>query len=124
MSKFNLLIKPIEWWTSVLALVLVIFMSLFAFVARRPLCIDSRTVEKIDVQISSDKQVSIFRCSTLRRVDYHPRVVKIINEINRRLPILERSLVLLGNFQRDIQMNIVLDSIDDARVKTRSGLIS
>lgn len=124
MSKFNLLIKPIEWWTSVLALVLVIFMSLFAFVARRPLCIDSRTVEKIDVQISSDKQVSIFRCSTLRRVDYHPRVVKIINEINRRLPILERSLVLLGNFQKDIQINIVLDSIDDARVKTRSGLIS
>lgn len=99
-------LRNMQLWTGILVATLMIFIVVFAYLARRPLCIDSKLVERIDSQ--SGSQVSTaFRCSLHKHVPYDSTLANLMKDLDRDLHRLERYFEWLGPLQKRISLIIV-----------------
>lgn len=97
--------KNLQWWTGVVLVCLMGSLVLFAFVARRPLCIDSKIVDKID-SVSGEHSASAFRCGLHRHVDYDEILANRTRDLGRRLQKLERLFDWMGALKSRINIKI------------------
>lgn len=77
-------------------------------VTKKPLCIDSKVVERIDM-IDGEKAETIFRCSIHRHVPYSPYFVEKLKTLTERVQTAERLLESIEPFNQRVQVAIVLD---------------
>lgn len=100
--------KSIHWWMTTLVMAFVVLLSIFSFIARKPLCIDSKIVEKIDVEFSGQEpeEKSVYRCGYYKRVEFHPELIEIVKEINRRVGAFEKSIEVLGGFKNRLTIRV------------------
>jgi hypothetical protein len=72
-------------------LLILFFASLatLVLVVKKPLCIDSKIVEKID-RVASEGTSSVWRCSLNQSVPYDEKFVQELPDLSRRLAALER----------------------------------
>ncbi len=95
-----------QWWTGALLFTLVLFLVVFAYLARKPLCIDSKLVEKIDSVSSAGTSVA-YRCSLRRHVEFDPLLAAQSRDLNRKFQKLERFFDLVGPLQSRITLTII-----------------
>lgn len=102
--------KSIHWWMTALTTVFVVLLSVFSFIARKPLCIDSKVVDRIDIQLQSQRELSVYRCGYYKRVEFNPLAIELTKEINAKLNTFERSLEILGGLKNRIVIKISEES--------------
>lgn len=73
---------------------------------RRPLCIDSRLVERID-RISIATTERIWRCGLNEETSYSPWVAQNLNWISSQVSQVERALSLMGQPFRPLRLTVV-----------------
>lgn len=103
-------IKNYQLWVRGVLISLAASLVVFSFVSRKPLCIDSKVVERIDIVSSGSTQATAYRCSQLRHVDFNSDLSIAIQDLSKKLPKLEKYVDLLGPLVGKIQ--IVLNSGD------------
>jgi hypothetical protein len=108
--------KNLQWWTGAAIVVLTLSLVAFAFVARKPLCIDSKLVEKIDI-ISERGIATAFRCGQHRHVPYDENLAKLTKRSGQRLQSLERFLDWLGPLKFQIHMTVIVGSSEVFRIQ-------
>ncbi|PIS11902.1 MAG: hypothetical protein COT73_01375 [Bdellovibrio sp. CG10_big_fil_rev_8_21_14_0_10_47_8] len=96
-------LRGLQGWTSVLLVLLTGSLVIFAYVARKPLCIDSRIVERID-SISDRGTVTAFRCGLHRQVDFDEVLASESRSLSHRLQILERFFDLIGPLDKRVSI--------------------
>ncbi len=77
----------------------------FAFVARKPLCIESKLVERID-SVSSKGTSIAYRCGLHRHVDYDQILANQTRDLGRRLQKLEKVLEWVKPLQSRVSLTI------------------
>ena len=111
-------IKNYQLWMRGVLFSLAASLVVFSFVSRKPLCIDSKVVERIDIVSSGSLQnpftteplATAYRCSQLRHVDFNSDLSIAIQNLSKKLPKLEKYVELLGPLVG--KMQIVLNSGD------------
>jgi len=98
--------RNMHWWTGLLVLTFTGFLVVFAFVARRPLCIDSKLVERID-SVSSQGTATAFRCGLHRHVDYDQILAGQTRDLGRRLQQLEKILDWLKPLRSRVNLTVI-----------------
>lgn len=76
------------------------------FLARRPLCIDSSVVERIDMVRSEDSEF-LLRCGSAKSSAYPAQLARLLPELQRRILRVESALERLGPFQRALRIVIL-----------------
>ncbi len=91
----------------------VFFVSVATFVSlnKRPLCIDSKIVEKID-RVSIDGTFSVWRCSLNRSVPYDEKFQQYLPEISRHLSTMERFFDEAGGLSHKVEI-VWLDGMNE-----------
>ncbi len=85
-----------RWWTPLsIALILLSFIA-FGFLSRRPLCIDSKFVEKIDRVSESGQTATVYRCGLHRAVPYDEEWSQSVIPLSRRIQSVEKFLESLA----------------------------
>ena len=97
-----------QWWTGALLFLFMFIVVAFAFVSRKPLCIDSRIVEKID-RTSTDGVAEAYRCALYRHVPFDPNLAEWTHDLGHRLQKLERDLEWLGGLHQKVTISIRSD---------------
>ncbi len=77
----------------------------FAFVARKPLCVDSNLVDRID-RIDEKSPSSMFRCGLHRHVPYDEKFAEESPLLSRRLRTLESFFSWAGPLHRGINLTV------------------
>jgi hypothetical protein len=98
--------QSLQWWTGALMFTLVLSLVLFAYVARKPLCIDSKLVERID-SVSGTGTASAYRCGLRKHVDFDPILASQARDFSRKFQKLERFFDLLGPLKSRINLTII-----------------
>jgi hypothetical protein len=75
-------------WFPVSLFALCVIVVAFAYVTRKPLCIDSKLVERFD-RLSDSQTVSMYRCGLFRHVKFDPKLAADAKTISPRLQRLE-----------------------------------
>lgn len=109
-------LRNIQWWTGTLLVTLMGSIVLFAYVARRPLCIDSKIVERID-SISKKGTATAYRCALHRHVQYDEALAQQKTELSRRLQKLGRFFDLVGPLNSKINLTVIRGSQDLYRIQ-------
>lgn len=86
-----------------LAILLVGLTVVFSFIARKPLCIDSKLVDKVDI-VSDSKTVSAYRCGVYRRVEFDPQLAEITKSLGPRMLKMERAFEMLNPLKSKITL--------------------
>lgn len=106
----------VQFWISLSLGFLMVFVVIFAFIARKPLCIDSRIVERID-SISSEGTASAYRCGLHKHVDYNEKLALEIKDLGRRLQVLEKYFEWMGGLQSRVSLTVINDSNNFYRIQ-------
>ena len=99
----------LQMWTGSLIVVFCVAVIAFAYVSRRPLCIDSKLVEKID-RVTESGTHTAYRCALRKHVPYDGKLKKITRNFGQRLVPVERFLEYLGNFHGRISLTLLKSS--------------
>lgn len=97
--------KDLQWWTGVTLVCLLCSLVLFAFVARKPLCIDSKVVERID-SVSERGAGTAFRCGLHRHVDFDETIASVSRDLSKRLQKVEKFLDWIGPLKAKINITL------------------
>jgi len=81
-----------QWIMGFLIVLLVIDLSLLAFINRKPLCFESTLVEEVEWISSDDKKTSLFNCNTKNKIPIETVFIEKHDEIQKRLSQLENLL--------------------------------
>lgn len=100
--------RSIHRWTLIAAVTLLLSTVVFAFVARKPLCIDSKVVEKVD-SVKDGKIATAYRCGLHRHVEYEQTIAENSRDLGRRLQKLERFFDWLGALDSKVYLTINSD---------------
>jgi hypothetical protein len=95
--------------TAFLIVVFCATLVLFAYLSRRPLCIDSKLVEKIDRVVESGTHTA-YRCSLRKHVAYDGGLNNITQEYAQRLAPVERFIEYLGGFRGRLTITLMKSS--------------
>ncbi len=79
------------------------------YLNRKPYCIDSRSVEKIDIYTLGETKQSVYKCSKDITVHPSPFILKNMDEIQSRVQSVERFLKMLGHQPEKIQISVLRD---------------
>jgi hypothetical protein len=112
-----------HWWTSLLVLTFTCFLVVFAYVARRPLCIDSKLVEKID-SVSTQGMATAYRCGMHRHVEYDQILANQTRDLGRRLQKLEKILDWLKPLQNRVNLTVIEGEGQHYRIRDHEIFIS
>ncbi len=85
---------------------LALFLVLFAYLVRKPLCIDSKLVERID-SLSPSGSSSAYRCGLRRHVDFDPVLASQARELSRKFQKFERFFDLLGPLKSRVNLTVI-----------------
>lgn len=102
-------IRNLQWWTGVLLFTLMVLIVVFAYLARKPLCIDSKLVERID-RISEKGTSTAFRCNRRKHVPFDQELAVQVQDLGKRLQTLERYFEWLGPMRSRINLTIIAGS--------------
>lgn len=91
--------------TTALIFVLCSALIAFAYIARKPLCIDSKVVEKID-RVTVEVAAEAYRCGLGRHVSYDESLALKLPDLGRRLAQLERFFDDLSSIQQRVHISI------------------
>jgi hypothetical protein len=116
-------LRNLHWWTGAVLFTLMISVVLFAYVARRPLCIDSKLVESID-SVSNSGTATAYRCALRRHVPYDETLAQQISELGPRLQSLERLIDWLGPLQNRVNLTILNGAGETYRIQGQEVFIS
>lgn len=92
-------------WTIISISFLCIALVAFAFVARKPLCIDSILVERID-RVSEDGSATAFRCGLRRHVPFDQFLFEKQLSFSKRLQTLERVFEWVGELNSKVHITV------------------
>lgn len=96
-------------WLNIISFVCFGILSLtLIHLNQRPLCIDSKLVERVDIFLG-DRVDRIYRCQYQKDVPYSPEFVKIENNLEGRLLALERFFGVIGELERKPTLHIQHD---------------
>lgn len=110
--------KDLQWWTGFTLICLLCSLVLFAFVARKPLCIDSKLVERID-SISEKGTATAFRCGMHRHVDYDETIASVNRQLSKRLQKVEKFLEWIGPLKSRINITLISGKGSTYRLQNR-----
>jgi hypothetical protein len=86
--------------------------ALFAWIllaSRRPLCIDSRLVDKIDI-ITAKGSETVYACHMRKSVAFSPYLNEMLPYIKNRIHDVESALKAVGPLQQPVQIEIQLNN--------------
>ncbi|GIL17547.1 MAG: hypothetical protein BroJett040_12980 [Oligoflexia bacterium] len=92
--------------TSALIFVLCSALIAFAYIARKPLCIDSKIVEKID-RVSVEATSEAYRCGLGHHVPFDEKLYSILPDLARRLSHFERLFEDVSPLKYRIQISLL-----------------
>ena len=115
-----------RWLFSLSAGLFVVLMGLMVS-SKRPQCIDSRTVEKIDI-VQFDKTEVIYKCSSFKKVPYSSYFDLEINRLESRIEGVSVFIRSIDRFDRPISIRInetqpVVFKIEDHQLEIGSQLL-
>lgn len=108
--------RSLQWWTGVLLSTLMVLLVVFAYTARRPLCIDSKLVERID-SISDKGTATAYRCSLRKHVDFNQNLADYTATLGPKLQSLERFFDWFGPFEKKINLTIISGDGEHYRIQ-------
>ncbi len=116
-----------RWLLSLSAGLFVVLMGLMISI-KRPQCIDSRVVEKIDI-IQYDRTESLYKCSSFKKVVYSRYFDLNIDQLESRIEGMSVFLRSIDNFERPITIRInelqpVAFKIQDHELEIGSQLLA
>lgn len=97
-----------RWLTSLSFVCFGILSLIVLQMTKRPLCIDSKIVERVD-RLSEESTESIFRCAYNKPVPYSAFFSERLKDLTYRVQRTERLLESIEPFYRKVQMTIVKD---------------
>ena len=96
-------------WLTYLSFVCFGLLSLMVLqMTKRPLCIDSRVVERID-RLSNQDSDTIYRCALNKETPYSEYFGQQVRELGSRIQSMERVLESLEPFYKKVQITIMED---------------
>lgn len=106
-------------WLSLSCGILVVLVLSFAFLSRKPLCIDSKLVERID-SVTSEGTFSAYRCGLHQHVPFNSQLSAQAQDLSRRLQKLEKFLDWLGPLKKRITLTVIEESDHFFRIQEQS----
>lgn len=94
-----------NWTITALVLFAISFVA-FSWISRRPLCIDSRIIEKLE-RIDGKQATAVYRCSARRTVSYDDVLARDLFPLSRRVHDLEKFLETLQPLQKPVVIKIL-----------------
>jgi hypothetical protein len=85
-----------RWWTSISICLILLSFMIFGYMSRKPLCIDSKLVEKIDRVSESGQMATVYRCGLHRAVPYDEKWNNSLAGLSRRVQRVEKFLESLS----------------------------
>jgi hypothetical protein len=85
-----------RWWTSISICLILLSFIVFGYMSRRPLCIDSKLVEKIDRISEAGEVATAYRCGMYKAVPYDEQWNNSLASISRRVQRTEKFLESLA----------------------------
>ena len=85
-----------RWWTPLSIILILLSFIVFGFLSRRPLCIDSKLVERIDRVSTTGLPATVYRCGLHRAVPYDEEWNRQVIPISRRIQNIEKFLDALA----------------------------
>lgn len=79
------------------------------YLNRKPYCIDSRSVEKIDIYTLGETKQTVYKCSKDIAVSPSQFVLKNMEQIQNRINFVERFLRMLGHQPEKLQISVLKD---------------
>lgn len=101
----NAILMNIERWLLTLSAGLIVVLTGLLFSLKRPQCIDSKVVEKIDI-VHFDKTETLYKCSSFKKVPYSRYFDENMDQLESRI---ESTAIFLRNidaFTRPISIRI------------------
>lgn len=95
-------------------------LSTFVLLTKKPLCIDSRLVNRVD-RVSTDGVHTAYACQAMRKVEYDEKLQLYISEISRKVAPLEG--LLLPSF-RTARLTVLQGMRDVVRVQNGEIFLS
>lgn len=96
-------------WLTALSFVSFCLLSLtILHMTKRPLCIDSRVVERVD-RLAPRGTETVFRCAVNRATPYNTYFAENLRSLNTRIAAIERLLESMEPFYRRVQVTILPD---------------
>lgn len=94
-------------WTPIsIGLILLSFM-VFAFLSRKPLCIESKVVDKIDRVSDNGVQATAYRCGLHRSVPFDNKWNVTLNFVSRRVQAVEKFLESMTPFRAHVRVTVL-----------------
>lgn len=93
-------------WTGALLAIFCVALVAFAFVSRKPLCIDSRIVEKID-SISEKGSAHAYRCTARRHVSFDEELDRLTTQWTPRIQKLERFFEMMDPLHERVSITVL-----------------
>ena len=116
MARLFRSMKNIQLWITLSVGTLMVLVLVFAFVARKPLCIDSKLVERID-SISSSGTATAYRCGLHKHVDFDENLALEIKTLGRKLQVLEKYFEWMGGLQKRVSITVIANSDNFYRIQ-------
>ena len=106
-------------------LVIVFFVSLAVFVtlSKRPICIDSRVVERID-RLTDEGMKTAWKCSIGKTVAFDEKFQRFMPEINRQMALVERFFEVAGPLSKPVHITWLEGLNDTIRIQGAQIFIS
>ncbi len=101
-----MLLRTLKWTYIISCVVLV---GLLTWMGRRPLCIESRVVSKIDI-LKGGEQETVYRCGYNKEVKYSPFIWSQLNRINRAIFRVERYDLWFKNNLKNLYIYLDFDN--------------
>lgn len=96
----------LKWWTTFLTLCFCTAIMAFAFVTRKPLCIDSTLVERID-RVTTSGTKSVYACHLRHHVTFDPYFAENIPRWVSVLKPLEQSIQYSGISPKKVSITVL-----------------
>ena len=79
------------------------------YLNRKPYCMDSRSVEKIDIYTLGETKQTVYKCSKNIAVNPSQFTLKVMDGIQNRINSVERFLRMLGHQPEKLQISVLRD---------------
>lgn len=116
-------LKSLQWWTGALFCSLLVLIVVFAYTARKPLCIDTKLVERID-SISDTGTATAYRCRLRRHVPFNEILAQRSAELGPRMQALEKYFEWLGPLNGRINLTVIEGKGEHFKIQGREVFIS
>lgn len=92
-------------WTGIAISLILGSFIVFAFLSRKPVCIDSRFVERID-RVGTTGSASVYRCALHKSVPYDEKWFQSQAEVSRRIQRVERFIESIAPYDEKVRVTI------------------